>query len=314
MAASFPIGSSKGRSRIAHDPRPRFAPTLRRRWLTLGGLGRVRPVATRPAPRGSKAHATRIRSCVLFLLHGGPSQLDIWDMKPDGPGRGARRVQADRHQRPRHADHRAPPAAGPAGPPVHHRPVDDPLGRQPQRRHVLRHHRQPAAARADRLHADRERLPAPRRPGRARPARRGHVPTAVSLPDPVSDGPYTCPGQNGGFLGAAYAPVRDPRRPERRRLHRPRPGTKSRRTPGRRTGSRCCRRSTAARARGRRAPRRGPGPLPEAGVRAAHVGGHPAGVRPAARAERSPRALRPAQVRPEPAAGPAAGRSRACGW
>jgi hypothetical protein len=32
------------------------------------------------------------------------------------------------------------------------------------------------------------------------------VPTAVSLPDPVSDGPYTCPGQNGGFLGAAYAP------------------------------------------------------------------------------------------------------------
>jgi hypothetical protein len=34
----------------------------------------------------------------------------------------------------------------------------------------------------------------------------GSVPTAVSLPDPVSDGPYTCPGQNGGFLGAAHAP------------------------------------------------------------------------------------------------------------
>jgi hypothetical protein len=31
-------------------------------------------------------------------------------------------------------------------------------------------------------------------------------PAAVSLPDPVSDGPYTTPGQNGGFLGAAYAP------------------------------------------------------------------------------------------------------------
>src|SRR5207245_6795147 len=25
------------------------------------------------------------RSCVLFLLHGGPSQLDIWDMKPAAP-------------------------------------------------------------------------------------------------------------------------------------------------------------------------------------------------------------------------------------
>src|SRR5207248_180018 len=34
------------------------------------------------------------------------------------------------------------------------------------------------------------------------------VPTAVSLPDPVTDGPYTTPGQNGGFLGAGYAPFR----------------------------------------------------------------------------------------------------------
>src|SRR5258707_6950403 len=45
----------------------------------------------------------------------------------------------------------------------------------------------------------------------------GSVPTAVSLPDPVSDGPYTCPGQNGGFLGAAHAPFAihgDPSDPE----------------------------------------------------------------------------------------------------
>ena len=34
----------------------------------------------------------------------------------------------------------------------------------------------------------------------------GDVPTAVTLPDPVSDGPYTTPGQNGGFLGSRYAP------------------------------------------------------------------------------------------------------------
>src|SRR5262249_40404797 len=32
------------------------------------------------------------------------------------------------------------------------------------------------------------------------------VPAAVSLPDSVTDGPYTCPGQNGGFLGARHAP------------------------------------------------------------------------------------------------------------
>src|SRR5262245_9528163 len=48
------------------------------------------------------------------------------------------------------------------------------------------------------------------------PAARG-VPPAVSLPDPVTDGPYTTPGQNGGFLGARYAPFRidgDPSAPD----------------------------------------------------------------------------------------------------
>src|SRR5262249_53658820 len=39
------------------------------------------------------------------------------------------------------------------------------------------------------------------------PAKRA-VPAAVSLPDPVTDGPYPTPGQNGGFLGAGYAPFR----------------------------------------------------------------------------------------------------------
>ena len=37
---------------------------------------------------------------------------------------------------------------------------------------------------------------------------RRNLPTAVSLPDPVTDGPYTTPGQNGGFLGAGAAPFR----------------------------------------------------------------------------------------------------------
>jgi hypothetical protein len=37
------------------------------------------------------------------------------------------------------------------------------------------------------------------------PESRG-IPTAVSLPDPVSDGPYKTPGQNAGFLGSRYTP------------------------------------------------------------------------------------------------------------
>src|SRR5262249_25549048 len=58
----------------------------RREWLRLGGLGGVglslptllRAEAAAPASRTG-------RSCVLFLLQGGPSQLDIWDMKPAAP-------------------------------------------------------------------------------------------------------------------------------------------------------------------------------------------------------------------------------------
>src|SRR5439155_16268514 len=38
-------------------------------------------------PAVLRAHPTKHRpkSVVLFLLHGGPSQLDIWDMKPAAP-------------------------------------------------------------------------------------------------------------------------------------------------------------------------------------------------------------------------------------
>src|SRR5436190_15663360 len=54
----------------------------RRQWLGLGALGLTLPrllwseAATRPA---------RPKSCVLFFLQGSPSQLDVWDLKPDAP-------------------------------------------------------------------------------------------------------------------------------------------------------------------------------------------------------------------------------------
>ena len=58
----------------------------RRAWLRLGvgafGLSLPQLLqATTPS--------TPVRSCVLFLLHGGPSQLDTWDMKPAAPPRSA---------------------------------------------------------------------------------------------------------------------------------------------------------------------------------------------------------------------------------
>jgi hypothetical protein len=143
---------------------------------------------------------------VLLLLHGGPSQLDIWDMKPAAPAevRGAFRpmatnvpgVQITEHL-PRLAQmaqrftivrsmthtalfHNAATYFVTTGQP----PLRDVLAVTPSENDFPHLGAQVALKQI--------------------PARK--VPAAVSLPDPVSDGPYTTPGQNGGFLGAAYAP------------------------------------------------------------------------------------------------------------
>jgi hypothetical protein len=47
--------------------------------LTLGGLLRGRADAAGDPPRG------RARSCILIFQWGGPSHLDTWDLKPDAP-------------------------------------------------------------------------------------------------------------------------------------------------------------------------------------------------------------------------------------
>ncbi len=64
----------------------------RRRWLELGFGGGA--LASAFAARGLGATQSRAggppgfgraRSCILIYLFGGPSHIDIWDMKPDAP-------------------------------------------------------------------------------------------------------------------------------------------------------------------------------------------------------------------------------------
>lgn len=67
-----------------------FARWTRRHWLRVGGLstaGLALPTllaheaqAAKPAPRSKRA-----KSCIVFFLEGGPSHIDLWDMKPDAP-------------------------------------------------------------------------------------------------------------------------------------------------------------------------------------------------------------------------------------
>ncbi|MBI3863159.1 MAG: DUF1501 domain-containing protein [Planctomycetia bacterium] len=181
----------------------------RRAWLQLGAFGALglslpRLLRADEARRSAPA----ARSCVLFLLHGGPSQLDTWDMKPGAPAevRGEFRpiatnvpgtqivehlprlaAMADRYTIVRsmtHASlfHNTATSLVMTG----NSPLSDLLAFTPSENDFP--HLGAQLALKDTAGRD--------------------VPAAVSLPDPVTDGPYTTPGQNGGFLGARYAPFR----------------------------------------------------------------------------------------------------------
>jgi hypothetical protein len=72
-------------------PRPCSGPLRisRRELLEIGGISlwglnlpRLLSAETRPSPARL---APRADSCILIFLNGGPSHLDMWDMKPDAP-------------------------------------------------------------------------------------------------------------------------------------------------------------------------------------------------------------------------------------
>jgi hypothetical protein len=178
----------------------------RRDWLRSVAIGACGLSLPRLLRADETAGRPKIRSCVLFLLHGGPSQLDVWDLKPRAPAEvrgefspiatnvpGMHIVEhlprlaqiADHFTIVRSMTHEslfhntAPSlvmtGSTPPGDVLAFTPTDNDfphLGAQLAWKET-----------------------APR-----------NVPTAVSLPDPVTDGPYTTPGQNGGFLGTRYAP------------------------------------------------------------------------------------------------------------
>jgi hypothetical protein len=62
----------------------------RREWLSIGGLGALgltlpELARLRAAPAAAAAQKRRRHSCVFFFLFGGPSHIDLWDMKPAAP-------------------------------------------------------------------------------------------------------------------------------------------------------------------------------------------------------------------------------------
>jgi Protein of unknown function (DUF1501) len=185
-----------------------LGPTLtRRRWMQLGGLGALGLSLPRLLQAREDHKPARVRSCVLFLLHGGPSQLDIWDMKPAAPAevRGEFRPAATRV------------------PGVQITECLPLLAQQAHRFSIVRSMTHSAVNHNAATYFVTTGNPPPGEQIAFTPTEndfphlgaqvafggpaQGTAPTAVSLPDSVSDGPYTCPGQNGGFLGSSYAPL-----------------------------------------------------------------------------------------------------------
>ena len=86
----------------------------RRSFLQVGALaigGLTLPHLLRL--RAEQPSLSNRKSVILIWLAGGPSHIDMYDLKPDAPGRGPRRIQADRHERARHPHRRAPAASRP---------------------------------------------------------------------------------------------------------------------------------------------------------------------------------------------------------
>src|SRR4051812_8950519 len=74
---------------------PGSAPISRRRVLQVGGISvlglclprllRAEQRPRRPSDAGAAAPRATADACILVFLNGGPSHLDMWDMKPDAP-------------------------------------------------------------------------------------------------------------------------------------------------------------------------------------------------------------------------------------
>src|SRR5262245_34732284 len=60
----------------------------RREFLRVGGLavgGLSLPTLRQASARSESGGKARAKSCLLIFMDGGPSHLEMWDLKPDAP-------------------------------------------------------------------------------------------------------------------------------------------------------------------------------------------------------------------------------------
>jgi hypothetical protein len=185
--------------------------------LTLPGLLRLRQTAT-AAPAGPGRKAGKAKSVIMLFLSGGPSQLDMWDLKPQAPEeiRGTFRP-ADTNVPGIQISEHLPRMARLADKYVILRAVQHTSGNHPAAAYWMMVGSPMARNAPQAVTMSREDRPHPgavaARLLRARPG----MPAFVMVPEAISPVGPERPGQHAGFLGAAYDPYRvnsDPNLPD----------------------------------------------------------------------------------------------------
>ena len=160
IPASHPLSLPPGGARMIRllgSPRRCCDGLTRRETLDRRGPHPPRRGFTLPqllaaeARKPADARPGKAKNVIVLYLLGGAATQDMFDLKPERPGRGPRRVQADRHQRARRPGLRTPAAHGEVDAQGRRRPLGQPQGRLPQlpaQLHRLRAARCPTSTRA----------------------------------------------------------------------------------------------------------------------------------------------------------------------
>jgi hypothetical protein len=175
---------------------------LRFGTVVVGGLGLRAPISAGPSRRA------RARACILLYMDGGASHIDLWDMKPDAPEeiRGEFRSIGTSVPGIRVCEH-LPRSAGQMHRITqirsvrHAETVHDPAVYQmlTGRKHL---------SSAGDLTVQPSDFPQMGTAFGAVERTPGAMPKVIELPETMKMGGRILPGQNAGFLGAAYDPFR----------------------------------------------------------------------------------------------------------
>lgn len=190
---------------------PRFS-IDRRRFLSIGAAGVVASALATPrrAAADQMPGTGRAKSVILVLLSGGPSQLDTWDLKPEAPAEIRGEFSPIETAIPGISicEHMPILAAQ-----MRHWSIIRSMSHQefnhlPGVQLALTGHPRPVPTGPSDLDRVESRVDFPNYGGalHALRPRNDGIPSAVTLPNYLIEGPLTWPGQHAGFLGPKHDP------------------------------------------------------------------------------------------------------------